>query len=706
MKKRTVKRLSALLCAAVLLTAIPASAYSSIKAAETPISYIGDNDQAQGEEQPSAVNEDTSSTEPTATEPTATEPTVSEPVSETQPDSTEPTATEPSVPGESTSEQDTTPTETSATETTPTEPNPPEPVIEYSGKVGTNLDFSFDIDTGTLTISGKGKAMNDFSQSTPAPWHAYAESIKKLDLSKATKLTNIGSYSFIDLANLKTLEIPETVRVIGVSAFMNTGAIKKLVIPKKVNTIYTKAFTDSKVKNLIFKNKDTAINGGTLTVPSSTKLHVFKNSKAHKYAVKYEKKYTLMVDSITFSVPRAVVTKGTKYKMPVTISPNNAKTIVWTSSNTKIATVSKKGVVTAKKKGACDITAYTTDESKTTSVNFRFMVTNFKLNEYMFTKNACYVECTAIDPKGVVVHSTGVNYPYLSAYIPNWNTYHPGGREVCVHGFIGLDSKGSLQAYQVLPFEMACWGVGGGSKGSYNYYPGYIQFECCEDGLYNKNYYDKMMDKATDYCAYLCLRYAFSYKNVVSHAESCALGYGSNHGDPDHWMKKYGQTMNDFRKIVKKKIYEIDPKADLKSGMKNKAVTVKKDAEIWSKDIVDKYGNQSKIISEHSKGDTVYFVRDWFNGWSVVKNADGEEGYMRNDCIDLLYTSPFYTKKVVYNGSPVYNAPSAKKANKAKTIKGLTKVKLISSITKGKKKGWSLIICNKEEYYIKTANLA
>ena len=53
-------------------------------------------------------------------------------------------------------------------------------------------------------------------------------------------------------------------------------------------------------------------------------------------------------------------------------------------------------------------------------------------------------------PKGIMVHSTGANNPTLRRYVGpddgllganqygnHWNTYRPGGRQVCVHGFIG-----------------------------------------------------------------------------------------------------------------------------------------------------------------------------------------------------------------------------------------------------------------------------
>ena len=72
------------------------------------------------------------------------------------------------------------------------------------------------------------------------------------------------------------------------------------------------------------------------------------------------------------------------------------------------------------------------------------------LNKLILTENACYKAGRKITVKGIMVHSTGANNPMLKRYVGpddgklgknrynnHWNTYHPGGREVCVHGFIG-----------------------------------------------------------------------------------------------------------------------------------------------------------------------------------------------------------------------------------------------------------------------------
>ena len=64
-------------------------------------------------------------------------------------------------------------------------------------------------------------------------------------------------------------------------------------------------------------------------------------------------------------------------------------------------------------------------------------------------KNLCYKSAQKMVPKGIVVHSTGANNPFLKRYVDcpeklgenkyknHWNNPKPDGREVCVHAFIG-----------------------------------------------------------------------------------------------------------------------------------------------------------------------------------------------------------------------------------------------------------------------------
>lgn len=206
-----------------------------------------------------------------------------------------------------------------------------------------------------------------------------------------------------------------------------------------------------------------------------------------------------------------------------------------------------------------------------------------KLKECMLIENDCYKTyeiMTNNKPTGIVVHSTGCNNKTLKRYVNpvisqkyyndvindigknlynnHWNmSSEKMGRSVCVHAFIGTNSKGEVETYQTLPFNICCWGVGRGKKGSYNYNPtARVQFEICEDNLTDENYFNKVMKEAQEFCAFICKQYSLSVNSISSHAESYKEGYGCNHGDCDHWLKKFGKDMNWFRSEVQKLLGE------------------------------------------------------------------------------------------------------------------------------------------------------
>lgn len=212
------------------------------------------------------------------------------------------------------------------------------------------------------------------------------------------------------------------------------------------------------------------------------------------------------------------------------------------------------------------------------------------------TKNPCYRKGTPMKPVGIVVHSTGANNPHLCRYVDcperlgvnrygnHWNRPEAA---TLVHGAIGLDKDGFVTVVNTLPYTMAAWGVGKGSRGSYNYDPtGHIQFEMCEDDLTDPSYFDQVMGTAVAYCAQLCREYGLTAESIVSHKEAHALGYASNHGDPENWMGRFGMTMEDFRARVRAKLkgeVEIMGKVvnveELKAWIDAHAVEVKEQQE-------------------------------------------------------------------------------------------------------------------------------
>lgn len=185
------------------------------------------------------------------------------------------------------------------------------------------------------------------------------------------------------------------------------------------------------------------------------------------------------------------------------------------------------------------------------------------LKRFYLTENECYHRNIKIKPCGVMVHSTGANNPFLKRYVQpddgrlgtniannHFNQWHPGGRKVCVHAFIGKLMDGTVATYQTLPWDIKGWHSGVGKRGSANDM-GYIGFEICEDGLADKVYFDKVYKEAVELTAYLCNLYGFNPQTqVICHSEGYTRGIASNHADVMHWFPKHGKNMDSFRRDV------------------------------------------------------------------------------------------------------------------------------------------------------------
>lgn len=201
------------------------------------------------------------------------------------------------------------------------------------------------------------------------------------------------------------------------------------------------------------------------------------------------------------------------------------------------------------------------------------------LNKLILTENACYKAGRKITVKGIMVHSTGANNPWLKRYVGpddgklgknqynnHWNTYHPGGREVCVHGFIGKLADGTVATYQCLPWDHRGWHAGGSANNTH------IGFEICEDDLTDGAYFSKVYKEAVELCAYLCKQYGLTEKNIICHSEGYKQGVASNHGDVMHWFPKHGKSMDTFRAEVKA-LLTTDAKEDDPAQEETPAVT-------------------------------------------------------------------------------------------------------------------------------------
>lgn len=196
----------------------------------------------------------------------------------------------------------------------------------------------------------------------------------------------------------------------------------------------------------------------------------------------------------------------------------------------------------------------------------------------MQTHSTCYQGTRKMDVKGVLWHSTGANNPTLRRYVqpgaddPNYanlmallgknnngNDWNHTSVQAGLNCWIGKLADGSVTTVQTMPWDYRPWGCGSGNKGSCN--NGWIQFEICEDGLADADYFNKVYKEACEITAYLCQLYnidphgtvlvnGVNVPTILCHADSCRLGLGSNHGDVLHWFPKFGKSMETARNDV------------------------------------------------------------------------------------------------------------------------------------------------------------
>lgn len=207
------------------------------------------------------------------------------------------------------------------------------------------------------------------------------------------------------------------------------------------------------------------------------------------------------------------------------------------------------------------------------------------LKTLILTNNDCYKAGKTIVPKGIMVHSTGANNPWLKRYVGpddgllgqniynnHWNTPKPGGRQVCVHAFIGKLADGSIATYQTLPWNHRGWHAGSGSSGSAN--DTHIGFEICEDDLTDATYFRRAFIEAVDLCVYLCKLYNLTEKDIICHSEGYKLGIASNHADVMHWFPRHCENMDSFRAAVKEGLTKASSAPELSVGNGKKYYTV------------------------------------------------------------------------------------------------------------------------------------
>lgn len=297
------------------------------------------------------------------------------------------------------------------------------------------------------------------------------------------------------------------------------------------------------------------------------------------------------------------------------------------------------------------------------------------LRQYYLVKNECYQCGKKISVKGLMLHSTGANNPNISRYVPlevtkanHWNVYRPGGRQVCVHGFIGKLENGNIATVQTLPWNFRGWHAGGSANNTH------IGVEICEDGLNDKNYFNKVYNEAVELFAYLCKEFSLDpLTQIICHCEGYKKGIASNHADVLHWFTKHNKTMNMFRIDVKEKMNgqstaEVSPKIDKTTN--SYRVRINTD----TLNVRDGAGTNYKINTTVRRNEVFTIVEEKMNGatkWGKLKSGAG--------WISLAYTV------LVNNSSTTVQYYQACNKKYSSIVDALNSIKVDSSFNNRKR---------------------
>lgn len=205
------------------------------------------------------------------------------------------------------------------------------------------------------------------------------------------------------------------------------------------------------------------------------------------------------------------------------------------------------------------------------------------LHTCMLINNRCFKTDATIKPRGVMVHSTGANNPWLRRYVQpapaqagaqavldlvgvnkNGNSWNRPDINACVHAFIGKLADGTVGTMQTLPWNHRGWHAGTGTSGK-SANDTHISFEMCEDDLKDPVYFAAVYKEATELVAMLCQKYnldPLADGVIICHQDGYRMGVASNHGDIYNWFPKHDRSMVNFRNDVYALLHPSNPEPE------------------------------------------------------------------------------------------------------------------------------------------------
>ncbi len=168
-------------------------------------------------------------------------------------------------------------------------------LISDTGRISDTLEWSINISSGIIVISGNG-TMPDFEDFSKTPWSCYKEYIKTISVSSG--VTGLGAHCFSGCVNISEIILSKTVSSIGSYAFAGTGIVN-LSLSQGLTRIGISAFENcTKLSNVVFPSSLEGIGESAFkNTPSLKSVYIPSSVKnIDMYALGYDYEYKVYPD--------------------------------------------------------------------------------------------------------------------------------------------------------------------------------------------------------------------------------------------------------------------------------------------------------------------------------------------------------------------------------------------------------------------------
>ena len=273
-------------------------------------------------------------------------------------------------------------------------------LIDTTGLVGEKTSISFKDKTINLNV-GATVTLSPTLKPTIASgeniiWSSSGKKVATVDSNGIVKGIKAGKVTITATAKDTKASSSIVVNVIEpVKSITSSETSFNLDVGKTKKINYTISPSNASDKTVTFKSSNTKVatvdtSGNVKGVAAGeTNITVTTKSESKTVTIKVKVvKPTIKVTGVSLNKKSTTINVKAKETLVATIKPSNStnKNVTWSSSNTKVATVSSDGVVTGVKAGSATITVKTVDGEFTSSCTVKVVtpkvnVTSVKVNK-------------------------------------------------------------------------------------------------------------------------------------------------------------------------------------------------------------------------------------------------------------------------------------------------------------------------------------